>query len=244
MDMTIGTMEFEIKEMSDTGSFEGYGAVFGNVDFNGDVIEKGAFKQTLKEHKSKRKMPAMLWSHNTQLPIGEWKEMSEDDNGLLVKGQLWVDGNSSGFKSVPEAERARNMMMSNGPKGLSVGFFTTKSGFERRKFANPLDSREEIEATVRVVKGINLLEVSPTVFPANPESNVFSAKGLSLYADKRALERTLKDMGFTGREAKAIIADGWEGLMRDAADQKAKRDAELSSPPDLSDILKSINNSW
>ena len=40
----------EIKLANDaTGSFSGYGAIFGNVDSYGDTIAKGAFKTTLRE---------------------------------------------------------------------------------------------------------------------------------------------------------------------------------------------------
>ncbi len=33
----------ETKADASTGEFEGYGAIFGNVDLGGDVIIKGAF---------------------------------------------------------------------------------------------------------------------------------------------------------------------------------------------------------
>ena len=45
------------------GIFAGYGAVFGNVDALGDVIEKGAFTDTLKEWKARGKYPPMLLQH-------------------------------------------------------------------------------------------------------------------------------------------------------------------------------------
>ena len=38
---------FELKAISDDGVFEGYGAVFGNEDSQGDIIVKGAFAKTL-----------------------------------------------------------------------------------------------------------------------------------------------------------------------------------------------------
>jgi hypothetical protein len=51
----------ELKEApGEDGSFEGYAAVFGNVDSYGDVIEKGAFAKTLQENPT---VP-ILWQHN------------------------------------------------------------------------------------------------------------------------------------------------------------------------------------
>ena len=42
--------DMEVKFASDkTGVFSGYGAVFGNVDSYGDVIEKGAFKSPIED---------------------------------------------------------------------------------------------------------------------------------------------------------------------------------------------------
>ena len=46
-----------------TGEFSGYGAVFGNIDSHGDVIEKGAFKASLREWRKKKAMPQMLIQH-------------------------------------------------------------------------------------------------------------------------------------------------------------------------------------
>ena len=42
---------FEVKfaDAGTPGTFEGYGAVFGNIDAYGDVIQKGAFKETLRD---------------------------------------------------------------------------------------------------------------------------------------------------------------------------------------------------
>ena len=50
---------------SDTGemSFSGYGAVFGNIDSYGDVIQPGAFADTLAASKQSNQWPAMLLQH-------------------------------------------------------------------------------------------------------------------------------------------------------------------------------------
>lgn len=48
----------EVKADGAPGTFEGYGAVFGNTDRDGDVVARGAFSQSLKE-----RLPALLWQH-------------------------------------------------------------------------------------------------------------------------------------------------------------------------------------
>ena len=44
-------------------TFEGYGAVFGNVDSYGDVIQPGAFADTLAAAHKSGTWPAMLLQH-------------------------------------------------------------------------------------------------------------------------------------------------------------------------------------
>lgn len=87
---------FEVKFVDDGahGTFEGYGAVFGNVDGHGDVIERGAFAASLAERSRQgRRLPPMYKQHglvtgNPHEPIGVWDAMSEDSKGLYVKGRL------------------------------------------------------------------------------------------------------------------------------------------------------------
>ena len=88
--MKLQTIDaFEIKFAGDetTGEFTGYAAVFGEPDSFGDVVEPGAFKRSLTEHKSQGTQPAMFWQHRQDEPIGVWQEMSEDGRGLKVRGQ-------------------------------------------------------------------------------------------------------------------------------------------------------------
>ena len=62
---------FEIKSYKEDGEdfvIEGYGAVFGNIDSVGDVIEKGAFAKTLMERKDRI---AFCLQHNIHEPIGK-----------------------------------------------------------------------------------------------------------------------------------------------------------------------------
>jgi len=70
----------------ESGIFEGYAAVFGNVDTDGDIIEKGAFSKFLAGDWSRVKILAL---HNDEwLPIGKPLELHEDDVGLYIKAQI------------------------------------------------------------------------------------------------------------------------------------------------------------
>ena len=71
-----------------SGTFEGYGAVFGNVDAYGDVIAKGAFAGSLREAKARGKFPPMLLQHGGGM-FGGWRD------GHAARGQVGPHGRES-----------------------------------------------------------------------------------------------------------------------------------------------------
>ncbi|TIR65805.1 MAG: HK97 family phage prohead protease, partial [Mesorhizobium sp.] len=114
----------EIKFASDggtPGTFDGYAAVFGNIDSHGDVIEPGAFaKSLLDRQREGRALPPMYKMHgamtgNRHEPIGVWDAMSEDSAGLHVKGRLIGLDTEQGKWNYAQAREG-------GFKGLSIGY--------------------------------------------------------------------------------------------------------------------------
>ena len=72
------TLAFALEvKAKDDGSVEGYGSVFGHKDAYSDIVAPGAFKATLAAHKAAGTMPAMLWQHKADEPIGAWSIMAE-----------------------------------------------------------------------------------------------------------------------------------------------------------------------
>ena len=80
------SFEFKLNDVSDNGQFQGYAAMFGNVDLGNDVVEPGAFEQSLTETGG-GKIP-ILDHHNPAQQIGWNLEAREDSIGLFVRGQL------------------------------------------------------------------------------------------------------------------------------------------------------------
>lgn len=200
---------FELKSLDEaTGEFEGYGSTFGNVDLGGDIVAKGAFSETISDHAKAGTMPAMLFSHDDQEPIGDWIEMSEDKRGLRMKGRLWVG------KGIPKAEQAYMMLKGRSAKGLSIGYVTTD--------ATPRDAKG-----IRTLKAVQLHEVSPTPFPMNPKATVSSVKTANRLPDnftKRDLENCLRDAGLSIAQSKALLASGYKAIdPRDADDEAIKQ---------------------
>lgn len=149
--------------VDESGRFDGYAAVFGNVDAQGDLIEQGAFTKTLSESDT---VP-ILWQHNPYEPIGVGKA-EQDKRGLKVAGQLNME--------VGRAREARALMQQGALKGLSIGYKTLGHSFVT-----------DAGKRIRRLSELKLYEYSPVTFPANPlatYANVKSAFGMAEDADE------------------------------------------------------------
>ena len=83
----------------DEGVFTGYASVFGNVDSYGDIVQPGAFKDSLAAWRETDRQIPLLWGHDTYALdsiIGsiDPNEAVEDDHGLLVTGRFDLDTES------------------------------------------------------------------------------------------------------------------------------------------------------
>lgn len=199
-------------------TFEGYGAVTGNVDAYGDVIQAGAFAETLTEAKRSGVWPAMLLQHGgwgmgsqDMTPIGIWTEMAEDGKGLKVTGKL------------ADTERGREayalLKMTPRPAitGLSIGYIPKE--FELG--TKPKEPR-------RTLKKVDLIEVSLVTFPANPKARISAVKSVDELTSLSEIEDYLRDAGGLSRaEAKRLIARVRSAGLRDAGDDVTQLTAAL-----------------
>lgn len=196
----------EVRNIDDDArTFEGYGSVFGTLDSYADTVKRGAFKRSLKEWKGKGRMPAMLWQHNPDEPVGVWTEMAEDETGLIVKGKLLTTGRG------PQAYEA---LKEGALSGLSIGFVTRKSQIDD-------------ESGVRTLTDVDLWEVSLVTFPANDPARVTSVRADGDFPSEREFEQWCRrDAGLSRDEAKRVTAICFRRLLRDA-------EATESDPSDI-----------
>lgn len=176
----------QIKATGDDGTVEGYGSVFGVRDSYDDVIAQGAFGQSLNDHKAAGTMPAMLWQHNSDQPIGIWTGMVEDAKGLRMSGQLALE--------TTLGREAHALLKMGALNGLSIGFVSKKWDYDR-------------DSEVRTLTEIELWEVSLVTFPANQSARVTGVKSAAQEITTiRQAEHSLRDAGLSADEAKAFIA--------------------------------------
>jgi HK97 family phage prohead protease len=180
----------------ESGMFEGYASVFNGVDAYGDTILPGAYTKVIRAIKAgQARMPKMLLNHNRwALPIGKWTSIKEDDDGLLMDGEL--------IKGMAIASDVRAALAAEALDGFSIGYSLKAGDYE--------DIEENGQWKGRVIKNISRLdEVSVVTFPADDDARMVSLKsefeGLTTLAE---CEERLRDVGrpFTKAEATAIVS--------------------------------------
>ena len=170
---------------SEDGTIVGYGSVFDVKDNYDDIIAPGAFAASLKAHKAAGTMPAMLWQHESDEPIGIWTEMSEDANGLRVKGMLALE--------TVRGKEAHVLLKMGALNGLSIGFMSKQWAYDT-------------ETDIRTLTEIDLWEVSLVTFPANEKARITNVKSAEEMAAPKDAERILRDAGFSKADATAFVS--------------------------------------
>lgn len=186
----------EIKADDDqTGTFTGYGSVFGNVDLGNDVIEEGAFAKSLSKRGAKG--IKLLWQHNMDEPIGVFDDIIEDRRGLKVKGRLAL--------GTQRGREAYELMKMGALDGLSIGYRVEPKGM-----------RWDESSKKRYLSEVDLMEISAVTFPMNPKARVNAVKGADMTV--RQWESHFRDeCGLSRSEAKSAASAVAKALgLRDA----------------------------
>ena len=190
----------EDEKEKDKGMFEGYASIFGNKDLGNDVIEKGAFMRSLRRKGAKK--IKMLYQHDTKEPIGVFDKVMEDQNGLYVKGRLAM-GTQKG-KEVYE------LMKMGAIDGLSVGYRVDAKGHhydDKRKY--------------RVLKEVDLMEISAVTFPMNPRARIQAVKSDMTV---REWEHKLREVGNLSHSESKVAASA---VHKALSQREVDKDADL-----------------
>lgn len=156
----VKTIQFKTESFDeDEGIFSGYGAVFGNVDSGGDIIEHGAFTKTLAKGWERVKILAL---HNDAiLPIGRPIELREDENGLYLKAKISDTATGRDVKTL-----IKDGVLSE----LSIGYDPVIFEFD--------------ENQIRHLKELELFEISVVTWAMNEQALITDYKSL----DRKAAE--------------------------------------------------------
>src|SRR5579872_7389733 len=153
MDKQTKISPIKLKSVDETaGIVTAYASVFGVVDLDGEVVDKGAFSESLQQ--TKGKIP-VLWQHDRRQPIGWGLTAKEDETGLLVQFQVLLDSEQgrTAFSFIKTGlDVGANV-------GMSIGFTVPANG----SYLPPGGS-------VRHFSRVGLAEYSVVTFPACPQA--------------------------------------------------------------------------
>lgn len=217
MPLEYKSIPFEVKEVSAVdGGWEiaGYASTFGGEpDTYGDVIARGAFLESIAARATK-----FFYEHSE--PIGRQLDIREDDKGLFGRWSI-VDTQTG--------TDAYKLAKAGVLDSLSIGYFTKEADFR--------------EDGIRVLRKVDLFEVSCVAVPANASAVITDVKGLGLVLDehitqlrdaaesiKRRLAAGMAKRVSEGqpiKDARKDLLATSSGTLRELADQM---DALLSPP--------------
>ena len=152
-DFTGSVKDVDVKSKTVTG----YLSAFGNKDFDGDIIEKGAFKKSINERKDQI---FFLNQHNWQQPHGKFTTLIEDEKGLYFESTPFVSG-------VTYSEDALKLYEAGIIKEHSIGFVTMKDDYDE-------------ESKTRYLKELKLYEGSNVTLGANSSTPFTGFKNMTL----------------------------------------------------------------
>lgn len=176
-----------VKDVSEEGTFTGYGSIFGNLDSYGEKVMPGAFAQSLAKHRQEGSKPLMLWQHNPDEPIGVWEDLVEDGKGLKGTGRFVLE--------TSRGREAHALLKAGAIRGLSIGYREVET---------------EPDGTARLLKKLDLLEISVVSFPANRRANVTAVKS-------ERMEEFAKRL----RDGDPLPVKDFEDILREAGVPKA-----------------------
>jgi len=190
------------------GMFSGYGSIFNNKDLGNDVMMQGAFAKSIAS-KGARGVK-LLYQHKADEPIGVFDEIIEDRKGLKVKGRLAM-GTQKG-KEVYE------LMKMGAIDGLSIGYRVSPKG-----------AHYDEKGKRRMLKEVDLMEISAVTFPMNPRARIQAVKGSG--KSVREWEVILREAGELSRSESKVAANA----VHKALDQR-----EVDN--EQTDVIKQIAN--
>lgn len=139
----------EVKATGDAWAVEGFASTYGNVDHGGDVVLRGAFDATLRSDRRVR----FLLGHDATKILGTPIDLRSEEKGLW--GKFKISKTSLG-------QDVHTLLKDGALDSFSIGYMPTVTEFD--------------DDGVRLLKEIELLEVSLVAVPMNDQAVVTGVK--------------------------------------------------------------------
>jgi HK97 family phage prohead protease len=149
MEQKIGPGGLQVKDRDGQWTVSGYASVFSDVpDLQGDRILPGAFSESIARTKTK-----LLFQHRVDDIIGAQLAIKEDRHGL------WGEWSIS---KTPLGEQVHTLLLDGALDSFSIGYF--------------VQEEDVLRDGTRLLKKLEVPEVSVVVFPAQPSALVSNVK--------------------------------------------------------------------
>jgi HK97 family phage prohead protease len=188
--------------------------------------------------KAGKPMPMFLNHNDMGMPVGQWDEVSFDEQGMTAKGRLFMNtvGGSDIYSVLKESPNLFG--------GVSVGAYADEAQMVDAD-GNPVGEDAD-EAYFQITKG-GLREISVVMYPNNPNAEVmklecFDAEG---HLNPRLVEEALRDAGLSKKGATTASSVFKKILeQRDVVEEIVKEAPQQGEPEavvnEADEILKAL----
>ena len=182
-------LEVKQDDVEDNGKFRGMVSPFGGKgDAGGDIVSPGAFTNTLKRGGRNGNGIPFLFNHDRDSILGTWDDFAEEKRGLIGTGQ---------FELETQLGKEKHILTRKGAiKGLSIGFNTITFEIIDKGRGKP---------RTRILKEIELWEVSLVTFPMQTRATVTDVKSIMDAKTVRELENALRESGLSKVAAQYVV---------------------------------------
>lgn len=192
---------FALKSDEGAGTISGYFSTYDRIpDSYGDVIEKGAFTDTIKAREESGHPFPLCWNHDLNQIIGAVDTIEDTEHGPLMTAH---------FFDTALAQEKRELVKQGVVYQFSFAYDV--KGWERPT------ADEEKDGIVNILTKLDLFEVSIVPIPANPRAEVTEVK---------SGRRNSKKDADAIKQAIALL----QGVLDDADDDDEGKDDPTDNP--------------
>lgn len=200
----------DMKVKGDEWIVDGYASTFNEKDDGDDIVVPGAYERTLANGRKKR----FLHSHDMRMVLGLPKFMDTDKKGLV--GRYKISKTRLG-------EDTRTLLLDGAIDSFSIGY-------------RAVDFEHDEKSGARILKDVELYEVSLVAIPMNQGATVTNVKSWMEMLGIDGADMTLA-------EKAAYLADALNDLLRDTRGLVDGIDKPLSNTKrrEFADLLETFS---
>jgi len=212
-----------VKEISENGTVIAGYASTDLKDRYGDIVDPSAFINSIS--KEYRKNPIILFGHNHDRPVGRAVWLATDEKGLYVESIV----------RDPRGE-VNQLIKDEILKAFSIGYIPTKVEYQDSNgvVLNPDIEEDRIKIwfgsdVKRILKEVDLVEISIVSVPANPDALFTFEKSLAKYFNSLKPNDMPKDKNLLEKKEDENVIAKEEPVVETPAEIESEKPAE--TPP-------------